>query len=75
MWVNLRERFASITRASIFQLKTDLQNIKKGSETVDQYLQKIKDVCDQLSAVGFEIPDDDTAILVLKGLRIIRSRL
>ncbi|CAL2232279.1 unnamed protein product [Prunus armeniaca] len=30
MWVNLRERFASVTRESIFQLKTDLQNIKKG---------------------------------------------
>lgn len=68
MWVNLREQFASVTRASIFQLKTDLQNIKKGSETIDQYLQKIKDVRDQLSAVGIEIPDDDTVILVLKGL-------
>ncbi|BFG15365.1 hypothetical protein CerSpe_016390 [Prunus speciosa] len=68
MWVNLRERFASVTRASIFQLKIDLHNIKKGSETIDQYLQKIKDVRDQLSAVGFEIPDDDTVILALKGL-------
>ncbi|CAL8116456.1 unnamed protein product [Prunus armeniaca] len=29
---------------------------------------KIKDVRDQLSVVGIEIPDDDTVILVLKGL-------
>ncbi|KAI5335768.1 hypothetical protein L3X38_025902 [Prunus dulcis] len=67
-WVNLRKRFASVNKASIFQLKRDLHNIKKGSETIDQYLQKIKDVRDQLSAVGFEILDDDTVILALKGL-------
>lgn len=30
MWLNLKERFASVSRTSTFQLKTDLQNINKG---------------------------------------------
>lgn len=34
MWQNLKDRFATITKACIFQLKTELQNIKKGSESV-----------------------------------------
>lgn len=38
MWDNLRERFASVTRTSIVQMKIDLQNIKKGPESIDQYL-------------------------------------
>lgn len=29
MWINLKERFFSMTRASIVQMKIDLQNIKK----------------------------------------------
>lgn len=38
MWTNLCEGFANITRTSIVQLKIDLQNIKKGSESIDTYL-------------------------------------
>ncbi|CAN6684919.1 unnamed protein product [Malus baccata var. baccata] len=41
--MNLRERFSSVTRTSIVQLKIDLQNIKKGPESVDVYLQRIKE--------------------------------
>lgn len=42
MWDNLCERFASVTHTSIVQMKIDLQNIKKGHESIDQYLQRIK---------------------------------
>ncbi|KAL6288526.1 hypothetical protein ACE6H2_006036 [Prunus campanulata] len=70
MWLNLKERFASISRTSIFQMKTDLQNIKKGPESIDQYLQKIKDSRDQLSAVGVDISDEDIMIFTLKGLPV-----
>ncbi|XP_021815955.1 uncharacterized protein LOC110758400 [Prunus avium] len=68
MWTSLKERFADVSRASIFQMKTDLQNIKKGSESIDQYFQRIKDAKDQLSTVGVDISDEDIVILALKGL-------
>lgn len=38
MWNNLKHRFSTVTKTSIFQMKTELQNIKKGSESVSQYL-------------------------------------
>ncbi|KAM1420566.1 hypothetical protein ACFX2I_002923 [Malus domestica] len=70
MWTNLKDRFSTVTKASIFQLKTELQNIKKGSDYVSQYLQRIKDVQDHLSATGVIFEDDDIVILALKGLPV-----
>lgn len=68
IWTNLKDKFSIITKASIFQLKTKLQNIKKGFETVSQCLQRIKDTRDHFSAAGVSSDDDDIIILALKGL-------
>jgi hypothetical protein len=48
-------------------MKSELQTIKKGSDTVTQYLQKIKDARDHLSAAGVYFEDDDIVILALNG--------
>ena len=42
MWIQLKDRFSTVTKACIFQMKSELQNIKKGSEPVSHYLQKLK---------------------------------
>ncbi|KAB2602755.1 hypothetical protein D8674_003760 [Pyrus ussuriensis x Pyrus communis] len=68
MWVNLKERFSSMTKVSIFQLKTELQNIKKRSDSISEYPQKIKDARDHLAAAGIIFEDDDIIVLPLKGL-------
>ncbi|KAM2291826.1 hypothetical protein ACFXTI_026645 [Malus domestica] len=68
MWTNLKDIFSTVTKASIFQMKTELQNIKKGADSVSQYLQRIKDARDHLSAAGVTFEDDDVVILALKGL-------
>nr|XP_008370143.2 uncharacterized protein LOC103433657 [Malus domestica] len=57
-----------ITACCIFQLKTKLQNITKGTYSVSTYLQRIKDVRDHLSAAGVTFGDDDIVKLALKGL-------
>ncbi|KAM1797605.1 hypothetical protein ACFX12_031769 [Malus domestica] len=51
-----------------YLMKTELQNIKKGSESVSVYLQKIKDARDHLAAAGVLFDDEDIIILALKGL-------
>ncbi|KAM2348497.1 hypothetical protein ACFX1X_012127 [Malus domestica] len=51
-----------------FQLKTELQNIKKGTGSVSQYLQRVKDARDHLAAAGVSFDDDDIVIIALKGL-------
>ncbi|KAB2603469.1 hypothetical protein D8674_004474 [Pyrus ussuriensis x Pyrus communis] len=68
MWNNLTERFANMTRTSIVQMKIDLQNIKKGPESIDLYLQRIKDCRDQLATAGVVISDEDIVIVALRGL-------
>lgn len=68
MWVQLKDRFFTVTKASVFRMKSELENIKKGSEPVSQYLQRIKDARDHLSAAGVSFDDDNIVILALNGL-------
>ncbi|BBH05526.1 hypothetical protein Prudu_016938 [Prunus dulcis] len=68
MWVQLKDRFSMVTKARIFQMKSELQNIKKGADPVSQYLQKIKDARDHLAAARVSFDDDDIVILALNGL-------
>ena len=68
MWTNLKERFSNMTITIIVQMKIDLQNIKKGPESIDLYLQRIKDCRDQLVVVGVLISDEDIVIVALLGL-------
>ncbi|CAN6683722.1 unnamed protein product [Malus baccata var. baccata] len=60
--------FSTITRTSIFQMKSELQTIKKGTDSVTVYLQRIKEARDYLSAAGVYFEDDDIVILTLNGL-------
>jgi hypothetical protein len=34
MWIQLKDRFSTITKARMFQMKSELQTIKKGSDSV-----------------------------------------
>lgn len=68
IWTNLRARFPNLTRSSIVQLKIDLQNIKKGPKSIDDYLKRIKDDRDQLAAAGVVMCDEDVVIVALGGL-------
>ena len=43
---------ASTLRVNILNMKIELQNIKKGTETINGFLQKIKVARDRLLAVG-----------------------
>ena len=49
-------------------LKGKLHNLKKGADTVDLYLQKIKVVRDILLAVGVIIDDEEFLQITIKGL-------
>ncbi|KAM1278507.1 hypothetical protein TB2_030316 [Malus domestica] len=49
-------------------MKVDLQNIKKGSDSVSMYLQRIKTARDFLATAGVIFADEDIVILALNGL-------
>ena len=68
VWKVLENRFSSISRSHIMNLKSELHNLKKGSATVDVYLQKIKVVRDKLLAIGVIVDDEKLLHIVIKGL-------
>ncbi|CAN6719420.1 unnamed protein product [Malus baccata var. baccata] len=67
-WESLQERFASISVVRINQLKTEFHTTKKGSESVDKFLLRLKVIKDQLVAAGERITENDLMIAVLSGL-------
>ncbi|TQD97499.1 hypothetical protein C1H46_016900 [Malus baccata] len=70
LWITLKERFSTVSRTTIFQMKSNLQTIQKGpgSDTVTQYLHRIKEARNYLSAAAVYNTDEDIIILSLKGL-------
>ncbi|KAM2961779.1 hypothetical protein FF1_031321 [Malus domestica] len=67
-WVNLQDRYASVSRARINQLKIEFHTIQKGSDSVDKYLLRLKAIRDQLVSAGERITDNDVVISALSGL-------
>lgn len=70
LWIRLKEQCSTASRTSIFQMKSNLQTIKKGSDFLSQHLHRIKEARDYLSVVGVYFADEDTVILTLNGLLV-----
>uniref|UniRef100_A0A2N9HIJ5 Integrase catalytic domain-containing protein n=1 Tax=Fagus sylvatica TaxID=28930 RepID=A0A2N9HIJ5_FAGSY len=68
VWNTLEERFTSTARANVLNLKLELQSIRKGNESMNTYLQRIKITRDRLSAVGVLIDNEELLHIILKGL-------
>uniref|UniRef100_A0A2N9FJ85 Reverse transcriptase Ty1/copia-type domain-containing protein n=1 Tax=Fagus sylvatica TaxID=28930 RepID=A0A2N9FJ85_FAGSY len=68
MWTMLLKRYTSISRSNIMNLKKQLHDVKKNTDTITQYLQRIKEAIDKLAAVGTLVDDEDLLHIVLKGL-------
>lgn len=67
-WDSLERRYASLSRSHIIELKKRLQQVKKGSSTMQEYLHQIKVLSDQLATFGAPISEDDLIIHTLAGL-------
>jgi transposase InsO family protein len=68
VWKTLEHRFTSTSRANVLNLKIELHNLKKGSESISSYLQKVKNTRDKLVAVGTLIDNEELLHIILKGL-------
>ena len=36
LWIQLKEQFSTVSKTSIFQMKSNLQNIRKGTDSINQ---------------------------------------
>ena len=68
VWNTLEQRFTSTSRANILNLKLELQSLKKGNDSVNSFLQKIKVARDKLLAVGVVVDNEELICIVLRGL-------
>lgn len=68
LWRNLRNKFAASSRQNILQLKTNLQSLTKGGDSIETYLDKVKVARDALETVGVFMDDEDVIVTVLRGL-------
>ena len=68
VWKVLENRFSSISRSHIMNLQGEIHSIKKGTDFIDIYLQKIKVVRDKLMAVGVILDDEELLHIATKGL-------
>ena len=68
VWKVLEKRFASISRSHVMSLRNELNAIKKGSDSIDSYFQKIKQTRDKLAAVSVFLDDEELLHIALDGL-------
>ena len=65
VWNTLEQRFTSTLRANILNLKLELQSLKKGSDFVNTFLQKIKIARDKLLAIVVIVDNEELIHIVL----------
>lgn len=68
VWKVLENRFSSISRSHIMNLKGELHNLKKGADSMDLYLQKIKVLRDKLLVVGLIVDDEELLHIAIRSI-------
>lgn len=68
VWKTLDVYFAAQVRAKVSQFKLQLQSLKKGSLSINEYLLKIRHCVDMLALVGNSLPEKDHIDAILDGL-------
>ena len=68
VWNTLEQQFTSNSRANILNLKIELRSIKKGTDTINGFLQRIKAARARLLVVGVTVYNEELLSIVLRGL-------
>ena len=64
----LKKRFALVSRSHLLSLRDELMSIKKGSESMDSFFQRIKEIRDKFRVVAICVDEEELIHLVLKAL-------
>ena len=70
VWKVLEKRFSSISRSHVMSLHNELSAIKKGTDIIDGYFQKIEQVHDKLAFVSVFFTDEKLLHIALNGLSL-----
>ncbi|KAL5825256.1 hypothetical protein ACOSQ3_021319 [Xanthoceras sorbifolium] len=67
-WTKLQNLYSHKSMAKILNLRQQLQTIKKGSHSVSDFVLKIKNIGDALSAAGEEVSERDLLLSLMHGV-------
>ena len=67
-WKAFNSRFATPSTSRISLIKRKLQSVQQGSMSCQSFLDEVKSLSDELSAVGKPVEDFDLILSVLNGL-------
>lgn len=65
IWSKLKRNLVSASRLQVILLQGKFQTIKKGSSTIEEYLQPIRTLSNQLAAMASPVQDIDCSITLL----------
>ncbi|KAF3776827.1 Retrovirus-related Pol polyprotein from transposon TNT 1-94 [Nymphaea thermarum] len=68
LWNVLATTYSQVSEARFLQLKRQIQDIKRGTRSVLEYIHEIKNVSDQLAIIGHPVSDKDKVQQTLSGL-------
>mgnify|MGYP003703378157 FL=1 len=68
VWQVLSKRFTTLSRSHIHQLKNQLTNLTKTSQSIEEYLSQIKELADQLALASSPVDAEDLVLITLNGL-------
>ena len=68
MWSRIERTFAQRSMARIMQLKQQMQSLKKGTDSISEFVVKLKAINDALASAGELVSDRDIIICLLNGV-------
>ncbi|VFQ87467.1 unnamed protein product [Cuscuta campestris] len=68
IWTHLEQRYNSLSRTHIFQLKERLHSLQKGSDSMQTYLDNVLNIVSSLTLAHEHISDQDVILCILRGL-------
>uniref|UniRef100_A0A803P2J3 Retrotransposon Copia-like N-terminal domain-containing protein n=1 Tax=Cannabis sativa TaxID=3483 RepID=A0A803P2J3_CANSA len=68
IWTVFASLFATQSKARQLQLHLSIQNTKKGSLSIDEYILKMKNLVDSLAGVGHKLLDQEFVMYILGGV-------
>ena len=58
MWECLEETYLQATKDKEFRLKQQLQSVKLGTKTIDEYIKEFKGICDGFATIHTSVDED-----------------
>jgi gag-polypeptide of LTR copia-type len=69
-WRSLEEYYSSTSRASLHELKRQIQTANKGDLSCSDYLLHLRRVFDELAFIGAPLPEEELVSATINGLGI-----